>query len=88
MAVYPEGSLNAELAKRYRDVLARSGIDLKLAPSEGAVESVARPKIRDNLRPDPRWHYHREGLARTTLSGDVILPTALGILPWFTCSKA
>ena len=41
MAVYPEGSLNAELAKRYRDV-GRSGIDLKLAPSAGAVESVAR----------------------------------------------
>jgi TRAP-type uncharacterized transport system substrate-binding protein len=41
MAVYPEGSLNAELAKRYRDVLARSGIDLKLVPSAGAVESVA-----------------------------------------------
>ena len=42
MAVYPEGSLNAELAKRYRDVLGRSGIDLKLAPSAGAVESVTR----------------------------------------------
>jgi TRAP-type uncharacterized transport system substrate-binding protein len=42
MAMYPEGSLNAELVKRYREVLARNGIDLKLAPSAGAVESVAR----------------------------------------------
>ena len=42
VAMYPEGSLNAELVKRYREVLARNGIDLKLAPSVGAVESVAR----------------------------------------------
>lgn len=42
MAVYPEGSLNVELVKRYREVLARDGIDLKLAPSAGAVESLAQ----------------------------------------------
>jgi TRAP-type uncharacterized transport system substrate-binding protein len=42
MAVYPEGSLNAEVAERYREVLSRKGIDLKLVPSAGAVESVAR----------------------------------------------
>lgn len=46
MAVYPEGSLNAELAKRYREILARDGIDLKLTPSAGAVESLAR--LRDS----------------------------------------
>jgi TRAP-type uncharacterized transport system substrate-binding protein len=42
MAVYPEGTLNAELAKRYREILARDGLDLKLVPSAGAVEIVAR----------------------------------------------
>jgi len=42
MAIYPEGSVNAELATRYREVLARKGINLKLVPSAGAVESVAR----------------------------------------------
>lgn len=42
MATDPEGSLNAELAKRYQQLLARDGIDLKLVPSAGAVESVAR----------------------------------------------
>jgi len=41
MAVYPEGSLNAELVKRYQEILARDGIDLKMDPSAGAVESVA-----------------------------------------------
>jgi TRAP-type uncharacterized transport system substrate-binding protein len=42
MAAYPEGSLNADLVKRYREVLAREGIELKLEPSAGAVESLAR----------------------------------------------
>ena len=41
MAVYPEGSLNAELVKRYQQVLVRNGIDVKLDPSAGAVESLA-----------------------------------------------
>jgi TRAP-type uncharacterized transport system substrate-binding protein len=42
MAVYPEGTRNAELAKRYQEILARNGINLKLVPSTGAVESLAR----------------------------------------------
>ena len=42
MATDPEGSLNADLAKRYREFFARNGIDLKLVPLAGAVESVAR----------------------------------------------
>jgi hypothetical protein len=42
MATDPEGSLNADLAKRYREFFARNGIDLKLVPVAGAVESLAR----------------------------------------------
>lgn len=42
IAVYPEGSLNAELVKRYQQILGRSGIDVKLAPSAGGVESLAQ----------------------------------------------
>jgi len=42
MAVYPEGSLNAELVKRYQQVLARNGVDVRLAPSAGGVESLAQ----------------------------------------------
>src|ERR1700739_1612804 len=40
MAVYPEGSLNAELVKRYQQVLVRNGIEAKLDLSAGAVESL------------------------------------------------
>jgi TRAP-type uncharacterized transport system substrate-binding protein len=42
MAIDPEGSYSAELGKRYHEILARDGIDLRLVPSPGAVESVAR----------------------------------------------
>jgi TRAP-type uncharacterized transport system substrate-binding protein len=42
MAIDPEGSFSAELGKRYRELLARDGIDLRLIPTAGAVESVAR----------------------------------------------
>lgn len=42
MAIYPEGSFNAETVKRYREILARDGVELKAVPSPGAVESLAR----------------------------------------------
>ena len=42
MATDPENSFNANLAKRYREYFAKNGIDLKLVPLAGAVESVAR----------------------------------------------
>jgi TRAP-type uncharacterized transport system substrate-binding protein len=42
MAVDPAGSFSAELGKRYRALLAQHGIDLRLVPSAGAVDSLAR----------------------------------------------
>lgn len=42
MAIGPEGSFDAEVGKRYREILARDGIELRLVPSAGAVESIAR----------------------------------------------
>jgi TRAP-type uncharacterized transport system substrate-binding protein len=42
MAIDPEGSFDAEVGKRYQELLARDGIDLRLVPSAGAVDSVAR----------------------------------------------
>jgi Tol biopolymer transport system component len=42
MATDPEGSVNLDLAKRYREFFARNGIELKLVPLTGAVESLAR----------------------------------------------
>ena len=42
MATDPEGSVSAELGKRYKRILARSGVEVGLVPSVGAVENVAR----------------------------------------------
>jgi TRAP-type uncharacterized transport system substrate-binding protein len=42
MTIDPEGSFSAIVARRYRELLARDGIELKLVASAGAVESVAR----------------------------------------------
>jgi TRAP-type uncharacterized transport system substrate-binding protein len=42
MATGPEGSANRELGARYRAILARSGLDLRLVPSAGGVENLAR----------------------------------------------
>jgi TRAP-type uncharacterized transport system substrate-binding protein len=42
MAIDPEGSFSAEVGKKYRELLAKDGIDLRLVTSTGAVESMAR----------------------------------------------
>ena len=41
MATDPEGSVSSDLGKRYRDILARSRVEVRLVPSVGAVENVA-----------------------------------------------
>ena len=40
MAIDPEGSYSAAVAHNYRELLAKDGIDLKLVPSSGAVQSL------------------------------------------------
>jgi TRAP-type uncharacterized transport system substrate-binding protein len=42
MATGPEGSAYAVFGARYRAILARSGVDLRLLPTAGAVENLAR----------------------------------------------
>jgi TRAP-type uncharacterized transport system substrate-binding protein len=42
MATDPEGSISAGLGKRYQEILARNRIEVRLVPSVGAVENVAR----------------------------------------------
>jgi TRAP-type uncharacterized transport system substrate-binding protein len=42
MATGPAGSASREFGERYREVLARSGVDLRLVPTQGGVENLAR----------------------------------------------
>jgi TRAP-type uncharacterized transport system substrate-binding protein len=46
MATGPEGSAYAEVGLRYREILGRAGIELKLVPTGGAIENLAR--LRDS----------------------------------------
>lgn len=41
MATGPEGSAYVEFGRRYRELLSREGIDLRLRPTAGAVENLA-----------------------------------------------
>jgi TRAP-type uncharacterized transport system substrate-binding protein len=41
MAADPEGSNSGELGKRYQEILARSGVEVRLVATVGAVENVA-----------------------------------------------
>ncbi len=42
MATGPEGGAYAQLGPRYREILARAGITLRLLPTAGALENLAR----------------------------------------------
>lgn len=42
MVTGPEGGAYHELGKRYRKILAREGVDLRLQPTAGAMENLAR----------------------------------------------
>jgi TRAP transporter TAXI family solute receptor len=42
MATGPEGSANQALGEHYRTILARAGLDLRLQPTAGGVENLAR----------------------------------------------
>jgi TRAP-type uncharacterized transport system substrate-binding protein len=40
MATGPEGGANYELGGRYREIVAKSGVDLKLLPTSGSLENL------------------------------------------------
>jgi TRAP-type uncharacterized transport system substrate-binding protein len=42
MATGPEGSAYADFGARYREILARSGVDLRLVATAGAIENLGR----------------------------------------------
>jgi TRAP-type uncharacterized transport system substrate-binding protein len=75
MAVYPEGSLNTELVKRYQQVLARSGLVLKLDPSTGSVESLndlRDPKSRVSVALVPEGIMRQEDSVQLMSLGTVL----------------
>jgi TRAP-type uncharacterized transport system substrate-binding protein len=64
MATGPEGSAYHEFGKRYRDILARAGVELRLKTTAGALENLA-------LLKDPRSNVDVGFLQSGTTSGKV-----------------
>jgi TRAP transporter TAXI family solute receptor len=48
MATGPEGGAYQEFGKRYREILARDGIELRLVPTAGAIENLALLRHKDS----------------------------------------
>jgi TRAP-type uncharacterized transport system substrate-binding protein len=48
MVTGPEGSAFYEFGKRYRELLARQGVELQLVTSAGAVENLSRLRDRES----------------------------------------
>ena len=81
MATGPEGGATQEFGERYRPVLAREGLDLRLLPTAGAVENLA------SLR-DPRsgvsLAFVEAGIASKEDSSDLVSLGAVCFEPlWF-----
>ncbi|HEU4382477.1 MAG TPA: TAXI family TRAP transporter solute-binding subunit [Anaeromyxobacteraceae bacterium] len=80
MATGPEGGDYAEFGKRYRALLAASGVDLRLAPTAGAVENLSRLR---NPRSGVKVGFAMAGVSGAEASGLLSLGT-IGYEPlWY-----
>lgn len=70
MVTGPEGGAAQEFGRRYREVLARQGIDLRLVPTAGSLENLSRLRDPESMvefgflqgaspakRNRPDWHH-------------------------------
>ena len=81
MATGPEGGANQEFGERYRSILAREGLDLRLLPTAGAVENLAR--LRDP-RSGVSVAFVEAGIASKEESSDLVSLGAVSFEPlWF-----
>jgi hypothetical protein len=81
-----DGSYHA-YAMKYRDILARDGVTLRLWPSGGAVENLRRPSDPNGTRrrrAGSRWDRERRAGRQHTMigfSGQRLQRSAVGVLP-------
>jgi hypothetical protein len=87
MAIDPEGSFNAQVAKRYAELLAHDGIKLKLVQSRGAVGSV---DLLHNRKSGVSIAIIPSGITNEQKSPDLISLGTLfyGLLAWTHSSKS
>ena len=68
MVTGPEGGAYYEFGKRYREILAREGIELRLLPTAGAIENLALlrdQEFESRCGFSAERHHKREGVARS-----------------------
>jgi TRAP-type uncharacterized transport system substrate-binding protein len=81
MATGPEGGANQEFGERYRTILARAGLDLRLLSTAGAVDNLAR--LRDP-RSGVSVAFVEAGIASKQESSDLASLGAVSFEPiWF-----
>ena len=85
MATGPDGNVYAELGPRYRSALARSGIELRLQPTAGAVENLAR--LRDPAS-EVGVGFVQAGAASTGGADDVVSLGSVFFEPLWLFSRA
>src|SRR5512136_482092 len=78
MATGPEGGGKQEFGERYRTILAREGLDLRLLPTAGAVENLAR--LRDP-RSGVSVAFVEAGIASKEESSDLVSLGAVSFEP-------
>ncbi len=83
MATGAEGGANYQMGLRYRDILAQSGVRLRLVPTSGGLENLSL--LSDQ---NPGWrrvysgrHNHRKGFAGRGVTRHRILRTAVVFFP-------
>ena len=84
MATGAEGGANYQMGLRYRDILAQSGVKLRLVPTSGGLENLALlkdPKSGGWCRVHPGRHNHRKGVARCGVARHRVLRAAVVFLP-------
>jgi TRAP-type uncharacterized transport system substrate-binding protein len=83
MATGPSGSAYEHFGERYREILARDGVDLKLVPTNGAVDNV---KLLSDPHSGVDVGFVQAGSVDPTLARDLVSLGTLFYEPiWFFC---
>jgi hypothetical protein len=84
MATGAEGGAYYEMGIRYREILAQSGVNLQLLPTNGALDNltrVARLPVGGERWIHPGRHHHQEGITGDRVAGHGLLRAAVVLLP-------
>jgi TRAP-type uncharacterized transport system substrate-binding protein len=83
MATGPDGAASEVFGRRYRDLLARHGVDLRLRPTKGAVENLA---LLQDLKSGVSVAFVQSGLTTSEAAPDLVSLGTVAFEPlWLFC---